>query len=568
LPAEFAREAIGENQGQLPNFQLGSIGLISSAVLELRLLSLIFPLRGSYWGFHLEFARLARREGVRDGLLPVAVIALASLAVRSYFAMHLDIFQDEAIYWWPAVREANFCPHPPMMQWLTRLGLALLGDTAPGIRLGSLLAGTAAIFMIYAVARRFYDRRAGVWAAALFAACPLYLTVGALATPDALLAFWWMLFLYACHRAHRADSLFQWTAAGVVLAAGLYTKYMMALAVPAVFLAVMAESRSWRSVFRFGPWLATAVGLALFVPVFVAWNQRHDWVALKYHLESRHEWRLSLQVPAIYFLGHLSLLSPVLLAGVWIGFAAAWRAWRGRADANAAWLLAFGLVPIVVFAAPSLFTRREMIREHWDAFGYAVGMIALASLAGHSAWRAGARRRTLAASALVVAVLISGVVLVGARWPGLPVRAGLPPPTRQMLGWSEVAAAIKEVRRQPGRGNAFLLANSFPNALLVGYHLQQREAIFSFDHKRNVRYGMLDSIRQWGIGERDMFDRCRGRDAIFVHEFRADRSGREEGPARLYRIFDSVEPAREVDVVYGGKRVKHFGLFYCRRLRG
>jgi hypothetical protein len=33
-----------ENQGQQPNFRLGSIDPISSAVLEIRLLSLIFPL--------------------------------------------------------------------------------------------------------------------------------------------------------------------------------------------------------------------------------------------------------------------------------------------------------------------------------------------------------------------------------------------------------------------------------------------------------------------------------------------------------------------------------------------
>ena len=317
----------------------------------------------------------------RDVWVPVALIALASLALRAAFAASVGLFQDEALYWWFA-RDAglSFSPQPPGISLLVRWGVALLGTGPLAVRAGSLLLGTLGIPVAAVLAWEFYGRRAAVWAAALFAACPLVAGVGALATPDAPVATLWLLFTWTSWRASRREGVLWWLLSGVVLALGGYAKYMMALAAPCLLVGLLGSRGGRQRLREPGPYVAAAVTLALFVSAFLAWNALRGWPAFRYHLSSRHTWGFSWKVVGAYVFGHALGISPVAWVGVLAAFWGVWRRWRLLRRGRHAWLLAFGLVPILFFLLPSLFTEQKLTRLHWDLIGYAVGLVALAGL--------------------------------------------------------------------------------------------------------------------------------------------------------------------------------------------
>ena len=251
-------------------------------------------------------------EQTRRELRIVAMIAAASLVLRGVFALSTDLLQDEALYAWTGTQGLSFCPHPPVLPLAIRLGQLLFGRGMLALRWGPLLWGTGAIIMGYVLGRELYGGRAGVWAAGLLAASPLLVAAGALATPDGPLLFLWLLFMYTGWRALRSGSPGSWLGTGAVLAAGLYTEYMMILAVPAVAAALLVTPEGRAQLRRPWPWVAACLGMVLFVPVFLVWDSRNDWTTLRYHLVSRHHWVWTTDGVQEYVLGHALFISPIL----------------------------------------------------------------------------------------------------------------------------------------------------------------------------------------------------------------------------------------------------------------
>ncbi|MHC4592313.1 MAG: ArnT family glycosyltransferase [Planctomycetota bacterium] len=499
----------------------------------------------------------------------LAAIVVASLVVRLAFAASSDVFQDEALYWWTAHAGVSFSPHPPLVPVAILCGERLLGAGVLGIRAGSLLWGTGGIVLCYLLGRDMYDRRTGVWAAALFASCPLFVAAGAAATPDALLLFLWLLFTYSLWHAAHSRRTGWWVLSAIVFAAGLYAKYMMVLAMPSAFLALCASKDGRRLLRSPAPWLTAAVGMVLFVPVFLAWNWRHGWAALAYHLSARHQWMLSSKALTRYVLGHAGILSPVLYIGVLVALVAVWRAWR-RGEWRGAWLGSFGLVPILFFFIPSAFTEYRFIRAHWDAIGYAVGVIALAAMtAGPVVSEQRARRRQrLGAFALAVAVAMTLCLIAASMWPGLLVRIGARPPNRRTLGWRQLADKVRELERERDARKSLIVTDSFSTALCLGFHLDRRDGIYTLYHRRHKRYGLVRQLDEWGIDESALLEAQRVQKALYVHEYHLSEDREEpDRPTRIQRFFADVELVGEVRTEYGGRLVRHFGIYECQPLR-
>lgn len=498
----------------------------------------------------------------------VSGVAAASLALRALLAARLGLFQDEALYWWLAGDDAiGFCPHPPAVPLLVRWGAALLGPGTLGVRAGSLLCGTAGIVLAAVLGWEFYGRRAAVWAAALFATCPLLVAVGSVATPDAAMVCLWLLFVWTGWRAAQRDGVGWWVASGVLLAAGGYTKYMMALAVPSLALALCASGRGRRLVRRPGPWVAVALALVLFVSVFLAWNVQHGWAALRYHLAARHVWMLSWSLVGRYLGAHVATISPAIWAGVVVSFVALWRRWRGSGDWRSAWLLVFGVLPILVFLAPSIFTRRRMLRVQWDLFGYAVGIVALAGLIAGRDDEGGTRRLRLGVGSLLAAVAITGALFASSLWPSLATAVGARPPTVRMLGWRELAARVRELEARVPRPH-FVLTSSFQSMLCLGFERRSRDGVYTILSKYDRRYGLTPQIKAWGVDDRSFLEKRPGQQAIYIHEFQRPEAPRpNDYPRRVLEFFEHLDPLGEVTVVVGGRTLRRFGLYRAHGMR-
>src|SRR5215475_12417634 len=122
-----------------------------------------------------EFTRrLFSRLPTRSESLIVWGIALL-LLLRFIWATTINLSPQEAYYWNYAMHPAlSYLDHPPMVAWVIRAGTLLLGNSEIGVRIGGLLLVVVSTWVIYALGRLWFSRRAGLWAALLFQVIPAY----------------------------------------------------------------------------------------------------------------------------------------------------------------------------------------------------------------------------------------------------------------------------------------------------------------------------------------------------------------------------------------------------------
>ena len=87
----------------------------------------------------------------------VATIVILALLVRIWVATGLDLFRDEAYYWFWAIHPAwAYFDHSPGVAWLIALTRTLAGDTEIGVRLFGLLVPLAILLALFHTSRLLF----------------------------------------------------------------------------------------------------------------------------------------------------------------------------------------------------------------------------------------------------------------------------------------------------------------------------------------------------------------------------------------------------------------------------
>jgi 4-amino-4-deoxy-L-arabinose transferase-like glycosyltransferase len=370
--------------------------------------------------------------------LDLSVLVLAGAEVIWILAAAwIPLFPDEMYYWeWSRHLAAGYFDHPPAIAWLIRGGTMLLGATAIGVRLPSIVCGMIAALGVQASAAELGGAEARARAAGIFVALPLLSGVFILATPDAplLAAVSWAL--YAVLRATRpgpAPSLRWWLIAGGLLGAGFLSKYTLVL-VPAGVALAAALHRPLRRLYATpGPYLAVLLAAAVIVPL-LAWNAGHDWISFRFQLAhglGAPRGGSALDREVSFLGGQLGLASPILLAML------AWATGRSLRDgASPRAVLLAGVVGFA-FAFFAWSASRKPVEANWPALAYpaAIVLLAAAPLQGRG------RRWLVAGQALGVGLTLIALLLVAT--PVVTFREE-PEATAQAYGWPEVAAAVAQ----------------------------------------------------------------------------------------------------------------------------
>ena len=385
----------------------------------------------------------------------VGLLALARLVV----AAHTPIIDDEGYYWlWSRHLSASYLDHPPLVAWLDALTTSAM-RTEWLLRLPAMLAALLTTLLLYLLGRDLFDAGAGVRAAALSLAVPIFALQAIDAIPDPLLYLWWAAAMWTFWRAVHGDGPMWWLC-GAALGFGLLSKeWMVVLGI--AFLSVLtwpSYRRWWRTP---GPYAAAVLMLVLAAPVLV-WNAQHAWTSLRFwtHIggpggppAGNPRWWGLLANTGVQFGYGGPLLFPAML---W----ALWRAWRlGRRDERFAFVVLAGAPTLLLVGIGSLL---GVDRPNWPAPAYLAAVLALGAL-----WP---RRVGVAAfaSSLVVSMAVLLVV---------PLVPGLPPALRwdELYGWREVTAEM--VRRAAALhdpGHVLLLGQRYNQASYFGYHTLAR----------------------------------------------------------------------------------------------
>jgi len=179
----------------------------------------------------------ARREA--SGLPAIACLLLLALVVLSAgiglrdpwpadeprFALIARDMVESGQWFFPRVAGVLYADKPPVFFWLIATFYWLTGSLRIAFLLPSLLAALGTLWLVYDLGARLWDRRTGLYAAALLLITLQFALQARTAQIDAVLTFWTTLSLYGLCRHLLLGPQWRWYVAGFAAAgAGVITK--------------------------------------------------------------------------------------------------------------------------------------------------------------------------------------------------------------------------------------------------------------------------------------------------------------------------------------------------------
>jgi Dolichyl-phosphate-mannose-protein mannosyltransferase len=363
------------------------------------------------------------------------VIAVTAVRVLVLILTPLQLYPDEAQYWWWAqTPDWGYFSKPPMIAWIIRLTTLQFGNSEWAIRLASPLLHGATAMLVFGIARLVFNVRTGFWSALAYLTTPGISYSSGLISTDVPLLFFWAVALYAFLRA-QGDPSWRWAIlCGVAVGLGFETKYAMAYFFLGAAIAAVLSPDVRRLVLSWRGLAILAIGLALLAPN-IAWNAAHGFPTVA-HTGHNADWNHARFNPLniLSFLGgQFGVFGPILMAALLL---ALWRLARTRPLPAGDVVLAAFSVPVIV-----LITAQSFISEanaNWAAVAY-VGATPLAVAALLGLWRG---------RALWASFAIAGVALLG-LWaiqidPGFADRIGQGNAFKRLEGWRDLGRAVME----------------------------------------------------------------------------------------------------------------------------
>jgi dolichol-phosphate mannosyltransferase len=415
----------------------------------------------------------------RAALVLLAVVTLVHL----FFAVRTGLEGDEAYYWqWSRHLAWGYYDHPPVVAYLIAAGTALLGPTALGVRLGTVVLATLTGWLIYRLGRGTWSSgAAGLWALTCAVVTPLFSAGALLATPDAPLVFFWTASVLLAVGAVKQPRSVSWVLLGATLGLGMLSKYTMVLLPAALLAAFLTTPEGRRSFTTPGPWLTMATALVVLTPHLV-WQWHHGGGPVFYQLRhglgaaaGSHKRITGLSTFFEFLGGQAGVVTPLLFALLGWALWVAARASEPRRepaptptstlDPLTARLLLFpALFPLAVFGAASLLTRSE---PNWAAPAYPTAFVLLGGLLAQRAGPTHSGLRTFARAAVALAAALTLFAHVELAFSLLPLRIA---PARKIHDRSQLMHRVQELRDHLDP-KARVLANNYRLASLLAFYL-------------------------------------------------------------------------------------------------
>lgn len=309
----------------------------------------------------------------------VWLLLVGLTVLRLCLAGHLGLTPDEAYYWiWSRTPQASYLDHPFMIALWIRVGTALFGDNAFGVRvLGPVSALLGSVALISA-GRDILGSRSAGYRAALILNATLMLGLGAAtATPDTPLVFFLALALFSLGRLGRTGKSWWWIVIGLCFGLAFDSKYTAVLPASGCFLWMILTNKHkhkhrQRVFWVFGGGCA---GLIAILPVLF-WNYAHCWVSFVKQGGRVGDWN---PLRALRFLselvgGQIGLATPLIFFLFCLGIIQACR--LARRDEAARLLACLCLVPVVVFVQHAFGGR---VQANWPVVLYPAAALAAAA---------------------------------------------------------------------------------------------------------------------------------------------------------------------------------------------
>ncbi len=481
----------------------------------------------------------------------MAVLIAATFLARLLFASALGLGIDES-YMVAAGRklQLSYFDHPPIAWWIAWGAARLAGsESAIVVRLPFIALFALTTLLMYRVTAALYGARAGLSAAILLNAIPVFgISAGTWVLPDgpllaALLGA--TLCLIAALPADGRAASGWWLATGVCAGLALCSKYSALLTILGVVAFLVTEPTSRRWLARPHPWVAGLVALLIFLPVLI-WNADHGWISFLFQ-GGRTSGRLHLLGPVSTLAGEAIFLLPwVWLPLVWCGVFALR---RGPGDKHGWLLFCLAAPPIILFTVVSLWAG---VLFHWAAPGYLM-LLPLLGEAVARRWHDSRIVRIWLAATAAFVVLGTTLVAGDVRFNWLPQVAWDFPLGkalhRDAVDWTSLGTELAE-RGLLDRPGLVVAALKWTDAGKVDYALGGRAPVVCLG----------SDARQYGlIAHREAYA---GADVLIV----APRTSLAMLVARFGFLFDRIDPIAPAILLHAGRPAAELPLFIGHRL--
>lgn len=258
-----------------------------------------------------------KRPWISSSMALIWAIAVAKFLFHVYFNNRYGYFRDEFDYIACGNHLAwGYVDQPPLIPFLTRVTIAVLGDSLRAVRFIPALASSLLVVQTALIAREFGGRRFTLLLSAVtILIAPQYLSNGSLLTTNCLEPNLWMGCAYFAILAVKSNNPRYWLWFGVIAGLGLEEKYTIALLGFAIVVGLLLTEH--RRVFlNKWIWLGGVAAFVIFLPNLL-WNIHHHWPFLELMRNIRAEGRDVVLGPGQYFLQQTILIHP-LTAPIWI----------------------------------------------------------------------------------------------------------------------------------------------------------------------------------------------------------------------------------------------------------
>src|SRR4051794_14844922 len=370
-------------------------------------------------------------------LATVIVGAITVLRIVVLIATPLQLYPDEAQYWWWAqAPDWGYFSKPPLIAWIVWLTTPF-SDAEWAIRIASPLLHAGTALIIFGIGRLAHGARVGFWSALAYATLPGISYSSGLISTDVPLLFCWAVALYSFLRA-RGDESWRWPLlCGAALGLGLLAKYAMLYFLLSAAVAAVVDTQARRLVLSLRGGAILLLALLILSPNLL-WNASHGYPTLA-HTEANANWghaKYNVANALGFMAGQFGVFGPLMMLG-WL--AALWQLARNSAGAAGSLVLAAFSVPVLTLIVIQSFISEA--NANWAAPDY-VAAVPL-SVAMLLRWW-DSRLLWLSLGIATTAMIALWAAQVS---PPLADRAGLGNALKRQQGWRELGAAVASESR-------------------------------------------------------------------------------------------------------------------------
>jgi Dolichyl-phosphate-mannose-protein mannosyltransferase len=258
-----------------------------------------------------------KTEWANSGLLAGACISTAAFVLHMVTNNYYGYFRDEFDYIICGRHPAwGYVDQPPLLPILSRICIALFGDSLRSIRLVPALSASSLMLLTGVITRELGGKRFAVALSAVtILIAPIYLSGGNLLTSNCCLeVLLWMGCAYFAILAVKRDAQY-WLWFGVVAGIGLQEKYSISVLGFAVVIGLLL-TRERRFLISKWMWLGGTAAFLIFLPNLL-WNIAYHWPFVQLMHNIKADGRDVVLSPAQYFSQQILLVHP-LSALIWI----------------------------------------------------------------------------------------------------------------------------------------------------------------------------------------------------------------------------------------------------------